>query len=374
MIAGAVLVWTFLTSSVGAWAWMRSRNKATGTGRELPRTVLFRPCAGSEPWLAQALGSSSGAPVDTRFLVASEDDGAHAVAADVARRLRDEGGVASVVVTGARGPNRKVDQLARAVAAEGDGADILVVADSDVALSAADIAALVAPLVAGTADATWAPPVEVGAVTMGDRASRAILDASLHSFALLSALDPNGMVGKLFAVRRAALEGVGGFGALADYLGEDMELARRLSAAGGRVVVAPVIARSLVRGRSWSDVLARYARWIRVIRAQRPALVVSYPLLLAATPLQLVCAIAAVVLREPSAILALVGVVAARWAIAVLARVRSGRSLDGIAVAPWLADATLLVAFALALSSRTFSWRGVPLRIKGGGRLAEADR
>jgi hypothetical protein len=66
-----------------------------------------------------------------------------------------------------------------------------------------------------------------------------------------------------------------------------------------------------------------------------------------------------------------VGVVLVRWSVAALARVRSQRSLRGLGVAPWLADLTLLGALAVAVSSRTFRWRGVSLRIAPPGILDE---
>ena len=218
------------------------------------------------------------------FAVARADDPAHDVAQAVCDALRADGRDVAVRVTGASGANQKAAQLARVIAAE--RCDVVVNLDSDVDCATVDLHALVAALGGdGALGAVWAPVVEDGGVTLGDRASDALLAGSLHAFPLLAALDPRGLVGKVVALRREALDRVGGFDALTDYLGEDMELARRLRAAGYRTQAASFVAVSRAEGRTWGAAVVRYARWITVIRAQRPALLASYPALFFATPL-----------------------------------------------------------------------------------------
>jgi ceramide glucosyltransferase len=182
------------------------------------------------------------------------------------------------------------------------------------------------------------------------------------------------MVGKLFAIRRDALATIGGFDALVSYLGEDMELARRLSAADLRVLVTATPARSLAQGRSWPEVVRRYARWMAVLRAQRPWFLAGYPLVVASAPLQAALALFAAIRHPLAGAAALGATLAARYGVAVAARVRSSRSLRGLALAPWAADVTLLAALAVAVSSRTVHWRGVALRIDRRNVAAEAKR
>jgi ceramide glucosyltransferase len=208
---------------------------------------------------------------------------------------------------------------------------------------------------------------------MADAASRAVLDSSLHSFSLLSALDPRGMVGKLVAIRSEALARVGGFGGLTAYLGEDMELARRLRAAGLRVAASAVPAACAPGRRSWRQTLGRYARWIAVIRAQRPALLATYPLLIAAAPLQLGLALLALVTEKAGALPALLAVVGGRWVVAAAARWRSERRLSPASTA-WLADVVLLAAWLRAMVSPSVTWRGVQFRVRPGGMLTEVAR
>lgn len=362
-----LLAWTLAGAgaSVGLWASLAPRPRPVQSRRAAaPRPVLLlRPCAGLEPALARTLASAprSSAPLSIRLAVADRRDPATPVAEGAARSLSARGIDARVVITGAIGPNRKADQLARAMASAPDAAPIVAVADSDVDLEGVDLDDLVAPLDAG-ASAAWAAPVEVEPETIADRASASILDASLHAFALLASLDPSGMVGKLFAVERAALEAAGGFGALVSHLGEDMELARRLAAGGGSVALARVAAPSLARGRSFADVVARYARWITVIRAQRPHLLPSYPLLFAQLPAVLAVALAGALHEGPLAAAALALALAGRAFVALAARARSGRPVGpGALGGALLAELALTCAFARALSTRTVRWRGALL-------------
>jgi ceramide glucosyltransferase len=379
------MAWSAAVASTVLWATIRagddrSRDDRLRTHPLVDGALLVRPCAGAEASLGRALGSTSAAvrsfPIRVRFALASREDAALAEAARAADRLNAEGTDASVVVSGAIAPNRKADQLARTLANELDPPSIVIVADSDVDLSGVSLDALVRPLDDPRVAAAWAAPVEVAPTTIGDRASAAVLDASLHSFGLLAALDRNGMVGKLFAVRRDALEHVGGFGAMVEHLGEDMELARRLRAAGWRTELAAVLAPSLAAGRSWSDAAARYARWIAVIRSQRPQLLVSYPALLVPTAPLLLASLSAVAFGGALGWAACGLALLARIGAACMARSHAGLPLraSSLVVDAALSDALLLHAFVRALASRRTVWRGVELRRGPSGRFREEAR
>ena len=352
--------WTLIYAGTVSTAIARAvrRSVRTRSGSGSATCLLLRPLAGAERGLEERLLATGGASL-VIFAVGDEDDAAYPVARRVAAALRRHGVDASVVLTHATGLNHKAAQLARAVATS--HARIVVVADSDVALREGDVARLREPLADGTVMAAWAPPVENGELlTLGDHASRAILDASLHAFPLLGAIDESGLVGKLFAVRRDALDSIGGFAPLVEVIGEDMELARRLRAHGHRsVMVRGLVARSMASGRPLRDVLARYTRWLVVIRMQRPRLLLSYPTLLAPAPLLIV----ALALAGDGTILALA--LLFRLLVSCIARYLAGLRFAPLraAMQALLADLTLLAACAAALSSREVRWRGRTLRV-----------
>jgi len=361
------LGWSAGLASTTTWAAIRSSSPRPMRPTGARATIVVRPCAGDEPSLLRTLGSTEDAkapPRIVRFAVAAADDPAAPVAQLACERLRAAGIDAQTVVTGAVGPNRKADQLARTLAREGSTGPVVIVADSDVDLAGVSLDDLLGVLSDARVGAAWAPPVEIAPTTLADRASAAILDGSLHAFAVLGALDPDGVVGKLLAVRRSALDEVGGFGALVGHLGEDMELGRRLRAAGWLTRMAPLTAPSRAQGRSWAQVIGRYKRWITVIRTQRPQLLLAYPALIAATPLVASLALLTVAVGGRHALAAASVAGGSRLFAACLARFRSGRPLRPLSlpIDIALADGLLLVAFAGALVSGRTVWRGVELR------------
>ncbi len=346
-------------------------------GLEKPSVLIVRPCAGAEPSLERTLSSLTNArrsfDMRCRFAIESETDAAVAAARRAVSILAKDGLDAEIVFTGGGGPNRKVAQLA----AVANDADIIVVADSDVDLTDVDLDVLIAPVVASMSVwVAWAPPVECAEPrTWGDLASGAVLGASLHSFPILARLDPRGLVGKLFAIRRNALNTIGGFESLVGYLGEDMEIARRIHECGGRIVTVPIVARSLASGRPWPAVVARFARWLTVIRAQRTILLWSYPGLFFATWPIVVASLWLSFMEPISGFLSATLVLTTRFLIALFATHIAGRPIRffGILRDAILADVTLACAFAHALRTRTVKWRNHVLIVDRSGILRESS-
>lgn len=378
MIGAAASLWVAVYAACASIAVARHATRARRPlpgprSRGLSDVVLVRPCAGHEPGLAGRLTASGGAE-HVVVAVGSFADSATPSAGTAVVALRQAGVQADLVETHAVGPNHKVDQLARALALApaARGRDIIVIADSDVDLGDVDLARLVAELDDPGVGVVWAPPVEAGEVLdTGDAVSHAVLGASLHAFPLLSGIDPNGMVGKLFAIRRSTLEAAGGFEALRTHLGEDMELARRVRAQGLRVVTSSMVARSRAAERPLSAVHARYVRWLQVVRAQRTALLAFYPLLLAPAPMLLLAAVCGALGDHPTVVIASAVGVLVRVAVAMVAR-----RAAGLPPAPLLAvgqalvgDLALLGALVGAISSRRVSWRTGTMMLGPGGTL-----
>lgn len=374
----------FCTVVFAAWRAFRLRSKAKSrralATTSATRVLLVRPCRGDEPHLGANLISAIRArrsfDLRCRIVVTDAEDPAAGAAAIAAGTLRDAGMDATLVFSHADAPNHKSAQIAAALAAERAPYDVVLIVDSDVDLSRTDLDALVAPLADdGDVRATWAPPIEENHLgSKADLASAALLTSSLHAFVLLGAIDPSGLVGKTMAVRRGALEAAGGFEGLTHVLGEDMELARRLRAVGGAIQMAPTTAQSLRPTRTWSDVVDRLARWLTVIRAQRPALIWSYPAIFFAAPLQVTLALLLAPWVGSAAIPALVVALVWRTLAAIVARRSAGLPLDisRLPLAIVLSDLLLAHAFYRALTRRTIAWRGSSLNVEAGGLLRRA--
>lgn len=408
----------------GLWILWRRRRAAPSVAAapeaalDWPSLVLLRPCEGAEPGLFDNLRSSItcayAGPRRVLILVPSVDDPAHAIAQQVVASLAAGGGpgatheppLVSVRVTHPPSLcNRKVFQLAQAEAllASPASPEVIVCADSDVRLANDDLPALVAPLrraksatePAGVIAATFAAPIEVAPQTAWDRVGAALVCASPQSFLALYGLyalrAPAGssgsaadrspaahapspmMAGALCALRRAALAEIGGFAAFIDCLGEDNEIARRLCQRGYGIALSPRPAHCYDGGRAGHEVIARAARWQAVVRAQRPLLWPSYPLMLGATPALLLFSLlwpSSVLCGFVAVLLGLRGLLA--HALLRLQGLPSGplRALGSVL----LGEVLLWLGFLYSLRSRHITWRGHRFRIERGGRLRPVDR
>ena len=364
MVSVALWIWAAVVAIVSGVAIFRRSRAPRQILKACPRLMIVRPCAGAELGLLARLSVVGDWPRRPRvcFSVTDAKDPAYIVAAAAAQALKARQIKAEVRVITTDAPNRKAAQLLAWFDAAPPDA-IFINVDSDVDLTGFDGAGLIGAL--EDADAAWTPPSEHTPRTVGDHASAAFLNASLHSFALLGGLDPAGLVGKVFAVRVGKMRDAGGFVKLPNCLGEDMEIARRIRANGGKVALHPGVAVACPQGRTFGDVVARYARWLAVIRAQRPALLLSYPLLFGATlPLVILSVIFGAWGPLGLALAARVGVViAARRFNARPVGVRS------ILPAVFLGEIVTWGAFLRALSTRTVIWRGRRLRIGPDGQL-----
>jgi ceramide glucosyltransferase len=174
-------------------------------------------------------------------------------------------------------------------------------------------------------------------------------------------------LGAVMAVRRQALEGIGGFKALADYLADDFELGRRVARNGARIGLCPVVVDCCEPPQSWSAVWRHQLRWARTIRVCRPA-PYALSILSNATLWPVLWLVA-----HPAGL--------ARWAVALCLVVRlltaadsQRRLTQSLAHLPWLwlapvKDALQFVLWALAFLGNQVEWRGQRYRVDGSGKL-----
>ena len=233
---------------------------------------VLKPLCGAEPRLYANLETfclQTHASYQLLFGVASASDPAVQVVERLARaypRLDIE-----LVIDGtAHGANRKVGNLINLAARAKH--DVIVVADSDIAVQPDYLLRVTAPL----ADA------EVGVVTCLYRArsvggfwsrvgalfidewfapSVHVADAFGHrSFGF----------GATIALRRATLSKSGGFEALRDCLADDYWLAENARALGLRTVLSDVVVATDVIERDFASLWRRETRWLRTIRSVNP--------------------------------------------------------------------------------------------------------
>ena len=76
--------------------------------------------------------------------------------------------------------------------------------------------------------------------------------------------------GATIALRRATLEAIGGFAAIADQLADDYRLGELTRRQGLRTVLSHVVVETGIDERSWRQLVQHETRWLRTIRAVRP--------------------------------------------------------------------------------------------------------
>ena len=304
------------------------------------------------------------------FAVASPDD----PVLPIIRRLMEtypETDIELVVDPAIHGANYKVCNLMHACAKAKH--PLLVVCDSDIRVGEEYLRQVCAP---------FADP-EVGLVTSLYRSSEVLgSGCAIEALGFCGEMIPNVMaalkleglsfaLGASMAVRREALERIGGFEALVDYLADDYQLGNMIHKAGFRLELSPYFVESVMRGdERMSELLSRQLRWGRTMRVSRPGGYLA----------------SGITLPFPGALLALLvsGFAAPGWgALALLYVVRAAvatsysRSLVKDRLLPrwlWLLplrDALSFGVWALSLVGNRVCWRGHLFLLEKGGKIVE---
>ncbi len=252
-----LMPWLLLTLPAAVPFGLTLLNLATWA--DAPREGAFRssvsvliPARDEAATIERCVRAVVGSGLPVREIVVC-DDGSTDGTGDILRRLQAELPLLRVIQgaplpPGWVGKVHATHQLAQAAQGE-----LLLFLDADVALSPgglARLAALAETPVPGTLSGHVGPPDVVTAVPlqrMGTAAERLLMPLLYLSYtAWLPELlvprlsDPRLLAanGQLLLIRRAALDRIGGFGAVQAEVVDDMALCRRVKASGGQVLFA----------------------------------------------------------------------------------------------------------------------------------------
>ncbi len=261
--------------------------------------------------------------------------------------------------------NRKVGHLHYALSVLPPAGRAVLAVDADVAVDRQLLVALVSALDGG-AEVVSAAPLPESSGSWASLAVRGLLVHTHHSFAALDAMSAGAkaVCGKALGLGPLGQQLLSG---LTEHVGEDLELSRRVHASGGAVVLASGVARVPADPTlSLAAAQARFTRWMQVLKAHRPWLYPTVPLLFAATWPVLSLALLSGGRLE-------IGMAA----LLVLARTGLSVRLGSAVGAPplsslvfWaLGEGLLLSAFCASLGSRRVEWRGRHFELELGGRM-----
>jgi ceramide glucosyltransferase len=320
-----------------------------------PPVSILKPIHGLDDGLAPAIESHSKLAGDYELLcgVRFLDSPAAALIARFPR--------ARVIECNTRTPNGKVGTLID-LAREARH-DVLIVNDADIRVDPDYVRRVTAPL----------RDPEVGLVTCLYRADGSTLASRFEALGVACDFAPSVLVGWLLgmqefaggstlAFRRADLERIGGFEAIADYLADDYQLGRRLRALGLKCALSEAIVSTHLGG-GWREVWAHQVRWARTIRVSNFAGYVTLPITFAT--------VWAIVSAFAGNWIAAAGILGVRMIMALEAGWANMGSRDVRRL--WflipLRDLFAAAVWAAGLFGGAVIWRGQRLSIDSEGRI-----
>ncbi len=169
-------------------------------------------------------------------------------------------------------------------------------------------------------------------------------------------------MGSTLAFRKADLDRIGGFEAVADCIADDYQLAWKITGLGSLSEIAPVVVESTLHG-DWLAMWQHQVRWARTVRVSKPWSYLGLPIAHAGLW---------------AAVAAAAGAFWAAGALCLLRILMAGLSARTLGwKGQWfLAPVWDLVAFAIWISAwlgNSVRWQGRLLRLTPDGRISEVS-
>lgn len=331
----------------------------------LPPVSILKPVRGLDPAMYAALRSQARQDYpefEILFGVADEHDPAVPL---IQQLQRDFPNVPIALHVGTEpAANAKVGALAHL--AQFARHPVWVVSDSDILVTPEYLKTVVAPLCNGT----------VGVVTCLYRPIGHSAASRWESFGIAVDFMPSTLVAQLVGVRefgfgstlcfRAAdLQAAGGFWAIADYIADDYQLARRLVQRGRRARVSAYVVETSLGEASWRSAWQHQLRWARTIRATKGAGFAGLPFTHAGVWAAVAAAVGMPVIAGALTVARICAALAGAW---LVLRVKLN-PVWALLAPVW--DLYAFCVWAASYGSRDVVWRGRQLRIKPDGRIEE---
>jgi ceramide glucosyltransferase len=241
---------------------------------------------------------------------------------------------------------------------------LMIVNDSDITVPAGYLTDVTAPLL----------DPAIGLVTCLYRAEAHDWPSRFEALGIATDFAPSTLVaplvgvsefglGSTLAFRRADLDAIGGFAAVAEYLADDYQLGRKIHLLGRTNLISNVVVSTRLSAGSWAAAWRHQLRWARTIRCSRPGGYAGLPVTFA-----ILWAIVAALCGAWWTALALVAI---RFAMAFTAGWLVLRSPDVLkyCYSIPLRDLWGVTVWGAGLFGNTVEWRGRHLRLDREGRI-----
>jgi ceramide glucosyltransferase len=266
----------YLAAIVAGLIFARRANHAPAELPKIPpRVAILKPLRGVSEHLRENIISFleiSYARVEYIFGVTSYEDRA----IDVPVSLRAPYQFANLTVTVGDEPgctNRKIAKLIRMAERASDKTEIFVLSDADISVEPDHLKRVVAELMANE---------KTGIVTclyrgqayesFASRMEALFINTDFAPQVLLAEmLEPlHYALGATIAVKREALDAIGGFRALKDLLADDFHLGNKVFEAGYKIELSSSVVTVACEDHDFSDFWNHQLRWARTYRSVRP--------------------------------------------------------------------------------------------------------
>jgi ceramide glucosyltransferase len=235
---------------------------------------ILKPLRGTDPEIYQSFRShclQDYPEFEIIFGVSDPDDPAVPLVQQLQREF-PERRIELIVCEQVLGTNLKVSNLLQMLPAA--RYEYLIVNDSDICVPRDYLRQVLAPFASQKVGLVTCLYRGQAAHTLGSKLEAIGISTEFHPGVLVAQQVEGGIhfaLGSTLAFSRESLAAIGGFETLVDYLADDYELGARISQAGYRVELSPVIVDTHLPAYSFSRFFEHQLRWGRSTRNSRPA-------------------------------------------------------------------------------------------------------
>jgi ceramide glucosyltransferase len=239
---------------------------------EVPAVSILKPLKGVDPEIWENFCSHCEQDYPQFQLIFGVSDPADP-AIEVVRKLQAKypnRKIELVVCDRVLGANIKISNLVQMLPAARH--EILLVNDSDIHVPSDYLRKVIAPLADSSVGLVTCLYRGVAGPTLGSRLEALGIATDFVPGVLSARVLEKGLhfgLGSTLAFRRRDLEAIGGFEALLDYLADDYELGRRISATGKRVELSVATVTTFLPAYTLRQFFRHQLRWSRTIRDAR---------------------------------------------------------------------------------------------------------
>jgi ceramide glucosyltransferase len=248
------------------------RDSNASSEEERPPVSILKPLKGEDPEIYQSFRSHCLQDYPRFEIIFGVSDPNDPAVRSVERLQKEFPGTAIELVVGRQnlGANAKVSNLAQMVRSA--HYDHLIVSDSDIRVEPDYLRRVMPPLADARFGLVTCLYRGIASPTLGSRLESLGISTDFSAGVLVARALEGGLrfaLGSTMAFRRRDLNAIGGFESFVDYLADDYELGKRISALGLEVHLSDVVVETFLPAYGFREFFRHQLRWARGVRDAR---------------------------------------------------------------------------------------------------------